>query len=32
MSDEKKISLEEREDLLDEDSGGGLNFQTILLH
>jgi len=30
MSDEKKISLEEREDLLDEDSGGGLNFQTIL--
>ena len=30
MSDEKKISLEELEDLLDEDSGGGLNFQTIL--
>ena len=33
MSDEKKISLEELEDLLDEDSGGGgrnhLNFQTI---
>lgn len=30
MSDEKKISLEEHEDQLDEDSGGGLNFQTIL--
>lgn len=30
MSDEKKISLEGHEDLLDEDSGGGLNFQTIL--
>jgi len=30
MSDEKKINLEELEDLLDEDSGGGLNFQTIL--
>lgn len=29
MSDEKKISLEELEDLLDEDSGGGLNFQAI---
>lgn len=34
MSDEKKITLEDLEDLLDEDAGGGgrrrLNFQTIL--